>query len=89
MGTLNLTPILENSLKDPDASFLNARYCGEWEEGVKQGQGKFTYHNGDVFTVSSYIILSLREPLRKKYGIIWEFFPTGGGGGVSSIPKLL
>ena len=56
MGTLNLTPILENSLKDPDASFLNARYCGEWEEGVKQGQGKFTYHNGDVFTVSSSYI---------------------------------
>ena len=56
MGTLNLTPILENSLKNPDASFLNARYCGEWEEGVKQGQGKFTYHNGDVFTVSSSYI---------------------------------
>ena len=31
--------------------------------------------------------VGLREGLRKKYGIIWEFFPTWGG--VSSIPKLL
>ena len=28
----------------------------------------------------------LREALKKKYGIIWEFFPTWGGG-VFPIPK--
>ena len=28
---------------------------------------------------------SLREPVRKKYGIFWEFFPYGGG--VSPNPK--
>ena len=26
--------------------------------------------------------LPLREPVRKKYGIFWEFFPYGEGGGV-------
>ena len=32
--------------------------------------------------------LSVREPVRKKYGIFWEFFPYGGGGS-HQIPKLL
>ena len=45
------SPILV-ALNISDATFLNARYSGEWEEGLKQGQGKFIYHNGDVFTVS-------------------------------------
>merc|ERR1712080_153132 len=25
-------------------------YTGTWEKGVKHGEGKFTYHGGDVFT---------------------------------------
>ena len=50
MKTEKLTPtlILENFWR----LSLIVRYSGDWEEGVKQGQGKFTYHNGDVFTVS-------------------------------------
>lgn len=30
-----------------------SRYSGAWEKGLKQGQGEFTYNNGDVFTVSN------------------------------------
>jgi len=41
-----------SAIKNFWRSFLTGRYCGAWEEGVKQGQGKFTYHNGDVFSVS-------------------------------------
>ena len=33
-------------------SILILRYEGSWEEGIKAGTGKFTYANGDVFTVS-------------------------------------
>ena len=33
----------------PDPS---TRYSGAWEAGLKQGEGAFTYANGDVFTVS-------------------------------------
>ena len=54
METVKLTPhqFYVTRLNISDATFLNARYSGEWEEGVKQGKGKFIYHNGDVFTVS-------------------------------------
>ena len=41
----------------------------------------FIIHFGDI---SSSILINLKEPLRKKYGIIWEFFPTGGWGSPQS-----
>ena len=34
---------------------LYTRYEGEWEKGLKQGKGVFTYPNGDVFTVRGII----------------------------------
>ena len=35
------------------------RYEGDWKEGIKEGTGKFTYANGDVFTVN---IFKISEP---------------------------
>ena len=30
--------------------FYFSRYEGEWAEGIKQGNGKYTFGSGDVFT---------------------------------------
>lgn len=29
--------------------FYDARYEGEWENGVKQGKGTYTFASGDIF----------------------------------------
>ena len=39
---------------------------------IKQGQGG-NLETKDIFSLGSFS--------EKKYGIFWEFFPTGGGGG--------
>ena len=47
------------------------RYEGDWKEGIKEGTGKFTYANGDVFTVN---IIKIPEP----FIITWPRDPMSG-----------
>ena len=44
--------------------------------------------NVGFLIILANILYILRYALKKKYGIIWEFFPIWGGG-VFPIPKLL
>ena len=51
-------------------AWLNKHLFGATRRYRSRGQGKVILFDNDNF--------SIREPVRKKYGIFWEFFPNVG-----------
>merc|ERR1711894_301578 len=50
-GAIDITRASTTMTRRRDSDMDTASiYEGDWKEGIKEGSGKFTYANGDVFT---------------------------------------